>query len=83
MSQGGPNAPLLAALGTTAYRQFSRRPRLDAAASSPRRGEMARDRALPHERPGAGGGEGVRRRGLRSGRGLPRAADEGACRLTG
>jgi hypothetical protein len=25
MSQGGPNAPLLAALGTSAYRQFSRR----------------------------------------------------------
>ena len=24
MSQGGPNAPLLAALGTTAYREFSR-----------------------------------------------------------
>lgn len=24
MSQGGPNAPLLAALGTSAYREFSR-----------------------------------------------------------
>ena len=28
MSQGGPNAPLLAALGTSAYREFARkRPR--------------------------------------------------------
>src|SRR4029079_5019477 len=25
MSQGGPNAPLLAALGTSAYREFSRK----------------------------------------------------------
>jgi hypothetical protein len=84
MSQGGPNAPLLAALGASAYREFSRRdPGWTLQHRHPDGAKWLVIGALPHEGPGEGGGEGVRRGGLRSGRGSPRAAHEDACRLTG